>query len=95
MAEGSACSKDGGTGNGPSMDEIASKLLLGQSKSKGDTFISFSALANPGDGPNRVVLVCQHCRCQVLKPGYATLVEKEVCNELPLRGGSDLKWPAH
>lgn len=72
-------SENSGAGSGPSMDEIAAGLKLGQSKSTGDVFIGFSELDNPREGKNKMVLVCQHCKCRVIRPGYATLVDKEVC----------------
>ena len=64
--------------NSPTMAEIASGLMLGQSKSTSEQFLGFSELEQPGDGKNKMVLVCQQCRSRVLKPGYGTLVDKEV-----------------
>lgn len=64
--------------NGPSMEEITSGLMLGQSKSTGDRFLEFSELESPRDGKNKMVLVCQRCKSRVIRPGYASLVEKEV-----------------
>ena len=80
MAENSTQQSNGdsGAGSGPTMDEIAAGLKLGQSKSTGDVFIGFSEVENPREGKNKMVLVCQHCKCRVIRPGYATLVEKEV-----------------
>jgi hypothetical protein len=66
---------------GLSMEEIAAGLKLGQSKSTGDVFVGFSDLESPQEGKNRMVLVCQHCKCRVIRPGYATLVDREVCYE--------------
>lgn len=66
----------------PSMDEITAGLMLGQSKATDDHFIGFSELDNPREGKNKMVLVCQLCKCKVIKPGYATLVDKEVAGQL-------------
>lgn len=65
---------------GPTMGQVAAGLNLGQSKSEGEVFIGFSGLENPREGKNRMVLVCQHCKSRVIRPGYATLVDKEVCS---------------
>ena len=84
MAEGGSnaeVSGDKTAGDGPSMDEITAGLISGQSKSMGEEFVQFSDLENPREGKNRMVLVCLHCRCKVIKPGYATLVDKEVTNK--------------
>lgn len=81
MAEGEGGSPSQPRGeNGPSMDEITSGLIAGQSKSTGEEFLQFSDLANPREGKNELVLVCNYCRCRVIKPGYATLVDREVYN---------------
>lgn len=71
---------DEAASNTPTMAEIASGLMLGQSKSTGEQFLGFSELEQPRDGKNKMVLVCQQCRSRVLKPGYGTLVDKEVYN---------------
>ena len=63
MAEENAASGQSEDVPTPTMDEITSGLMLGQSKST---------------GKNKMVLVCQLCRCRVIRPGYATLVDKEV-----------------
>lgn len=76
MAENNS-SMNGGDA-APSMDEITSGLNLGQSKAVGDHFIAFSGLEDPREGKNKMVMVCQHCKCKVIRPGYATLVDKEV-----------------
>lgn len=65
-------------GRGPAMEDITSGLMLGQSKSTGEEFLDFPDLENPREGKNKFVLVCQHCKCRVLRPGYGTLVDKEV-----------------
>ena len=55
-------------------------LVLGQSKSKSESFREFGELdaETVGAEKNAVFLVCRSCRCKVLKPGYGTLVEREV-----------------
>lgn len=78
MAENAQPSEEEAAGNGPTMDQISAGLMLGQSKSSGESFVGFSELETPKEGKNKMVLVCQLCRCRVIRPGYATLVEKEV-----------------
>lgn len=80
MAEGSSEPPPGEetAGEGPSVEEVTRGLVSGQSKSKGEEFLQFGELENPKEGKNKLVLVCQHCRCKVIKPGFATLVDKEV-----------------
>ena len=48
-----------------------------QSKSSSASFLEFRELEETGEAKNSVYLVCRSCRCKVLKPGYATLVERE------------------
>lgn len=69
---------DEAASNSPTMTEITSGLMVGQSKSTGEQFLGFSELEQPGDGKNKMVLVCQQCKSRVLRPGYGTLVDKEV-----------------
>ena len=78
MAEGEGSAAEAGATGGPSMDEITAGLIAGQSKSTGEEFLKFSQLESPGEGKNKLVMVCLHCRCKVIRPGYATLVDKEV-----------------
>lgn len=81
MAEGgsnSGVSADQTGENGPPMDAITAGLMSGQSKSTSEEFLQFSDLENPREGKNKLMLVCLHCKCKVIKPGYATLVDKEV-----------------
>ena len=59
------------------LDELKD-MIETQSKSKAEEFIQFSDVVNPGEGKNKLFLVCEHCKCRVIRPGYATLVEKEV-----------------
>ncbi len=30
------------------------------------------------DGKNKLFLICDHCKCKVMRPGYGRLTEKEV-----------------
>ena len=53
-------------------------LLTGQSKSNADTFLEFKDIENPEEGKNRLFIICDHCKCKVMRPGYGTLTEKEV-----------------
>ena len=65
---------------GPNMEEITAGLVAGQSKSKDCVFMKFSEIEEPSseDGKNKLYLICQICKCKVLKPGFGTLVEREV-----------------
>ena len=83
MAEGgppSEPSSEGLANSGLSMEEITAGLVSGQSKSKESAFMKFSELEEPssGEGKNKLHLVCLMCRCRVLRPGFGTLVEREV-----------------
>ena len=66
--------------SGLSMEEITAGLVSGQSKSKESVFMKFTEVEEPscGEGKNKLHLVCQMCKCRVLRPGFGTLVEKEV-----------------
>ena len=80
MAE---CSKEGDTpGTEGESDATAAVagLVLGQSKSKSESFLEFGELDTEtlGAEKNTVFLICRSCQCKVLKPGYGKLVEREV-----------------
>ena len=57
---------------------VANVSLSHQSKSGSESFLEFGALEGAGEGKNSVFLVCRYCKCKVLRPGYGTLVEREV-----------------
>ena len=64
---------------GISSSAAAAALLMAvQSKSKAEELVEFKEVENPGEGTNKLFLVCDHCKCKVMRPGYARLVEKEV-----------------
>ena len=73
---------DSGTGAGAGGRYISlaqlQQALAGQSKSGAKVFVQFSDLENPEEGKNRAYIICAHCQCKVLKPGFGKLVEKEV-----------------
>lgn len=75
MAEsaGSLC-PSGSDGDAGAANGVAPR----QSKSSSQSFLDFGELEGAGEGKNRACLVCKSCRCKVLKPGFATLVEREV-----------------
>ncbi len=72
MAEGQCP----GAGGPPPV--LAPETIMGQSKSEADEFINFSEVEHPREGKNKLFLVCEHCKCRVISPGYAAVVEKEV-----------------
>ena len=73
----SAPVEDGATGLGASP-----QVPLPQSKSLAESFLEFGQLepgtAVGGEGKNSMCLICRTCRCKVLKPGFGTLMEREV-----------------
>ena len=75
MAEGSDNSKAPETNEATPNSDTASAH---QSKSSSESFLEFSELEGMGEGKNAVFLVCRYCRCKVLRPGYGTLIEREV-----------------
>ena len=79
MADGSGgtTKPSGSEGDGSSIDP-SSALSSRQSKSSSDMFLEFSELENMREDKNSKCLVCRHCKCKVLKPGYGTLLEREV-----------------
>ena len=56
----------------------AALLMAVQSKSKAAELVEFKEVESPEEGKNKLFLVCDLCKCKVLQPGYARLVEKEV-----------------
>ena len=77
MAEGQEPAGDSG-GGGSEAGQALQMLIAQQSKSLSESFVEFSELEKPEDGKNQKILICVHCRCKVMKPGYGRLVEKEV-----------------
>ena len=71
MAEGE------GAGSIP-ISGLTAELLMSQSKSGSEDLLDFGQLENASDGKNKLFLVCEHCKCKVMRPGYGTLVEKQV-----------------
>lgn len=79
MAEGQELPQDsGGEGIGAQQVEALQQLIARQSKSSSEAFIEFSELEKPEEGKNQMFLICVHCQCKVMKPGYGRLVDKEV-----------------
>lgn len=74
---GGTIEPSGSGGDDPSIDP-SSALLSRQSKSSSEMFLEFSELENVTEDKNSKCLVCRHCKCKVLKPGYGTLLEREV-----------------
>ena len=52
--------------------------LMGQSKSSADELVEFKDLSEPKEGKNKLILVCFNCKCKIIRPGYCSLIEKEV-----------------
>ena len=75
--------------------DIPVELVLGQSKSKSENFQEFGELdpETVGSDKNKVFIVCRSCKCKVLKPGYGTLVEKEVWSCRNSLKGSNTTFP--
>ena len=40
--------------------------------------MEFGDVERPEEGKNKMFLVCDYCKCKVMRPGYGKLVEKEV-----------------
>ena len=83
MAECPENSAENGEKEAAAAPGIPAGLVLGQSKSKSESFQEFGDLDPETVGAadkNGVFLVCRSCRCKVLKPGYGKLVDKEVNN---------------
>lgn len=81
MAEGQSSSgptsKDGDEAK-LSLSDITSDMIMHQSKSSSDDFIQFSELENPREGKNELFLICEQCKCRIVRPGFAVLTDKEV-----------------
>lgn len=83
MAEGTDQSSN--TGKPPAALVISEEKLMGQSKSSADNFVQFKDLSEPQEGTNKLVMVCLYCMCKIIRPGYGSLVEKEVSRSLVKR----------
>ena len=83
MAEGESerSLTDGDSGGAVSVGAITADMLMGQSKSSAAEFVQFKDLPEPHTSNNKMYLVCAHCKCTVMAPGYGALVEKEVSND--------------
>ena len=57
---------------------LTNDLIFGQSKSESSQFIQFKELEEPESNKNKLFLVCLHCNCKIMAPGFGTLVKKEV-----------------
>lgn len=77
MAEGGSQAPPSGGGAAP-VANISADILMGQSKSSAAKFVQFKELPEPHTGNNKLYLVCVHCKCTVMAPGYGLLVNKEV-----------------
>ena len=76
MAEGG---REGSTGEkAPATLAVSSETLMGQSKSSAEELLEFRDLSDPKDGKNKLILVCFNCKCKIIRPGYCSLIEKEV-----------------
>ena len=80
MAEGGGSACPTGSDGEASSAGVTEALPPRQSKAASQSFLDFGELEGAGEGKNRAYLVCKSCRCKVLKPGFATLVEREVKN---------------
>ncbi len=58
------------------MEGLSAGLILGQSKSKAEEFVEFKDLKD--SDKNSSMIVCQFCRCKILRPGYGSLEKEEV-----------------
>lgn len=78
MAEGdSASASTGGTQQIGGI-QLTNDIIFGQSKSESSNFVQFKDLEEVESGKNKLYLVCLHCNCKIMAPGYATLVKKQV-----------------
>ena len=57
---------------------LTNELIFGQSKSGSSDFTQFKQLEVMESDKNRLHLVCRHCNCRIMAPGYGILVKKEV-----------------
>jgi hypothetical protein len=58
--------------------KLTNDIIFGQSKSDSSKFVQFKDLEDVGSEKNKLSLVCLHCNCKIMAPGYATLVKKQV-----------------
>ena len=79
MAEGKDIPASSGAAGGIT---LTNELIFGQSKSGSSNFLKFKELEGAGAEKNKLFLVCLHCNCKIMAPGFATLVKKEVCFNL-------------
>lgn len=61
-----------------SIGGASAAFLMEQSKSEATDLVEFREVQSPEEGKNKLCLICEHCKCQVMRPGYGKLVEKEV-----------------
>ena len=81
MAEGdSTCSAADGASSQQQIGgiKLTNDIIFGQSKSGSSNFVQFKDLDDAESEKNKLYLVCLHCNCRIMAPGYATLVKKEV-----------------
>ena len=76
MAEGDSSSADGAQQLGGI--QLTNDIIFGQSKSESSNFVQFKDLEEVESGKNKLYLICLHCNCKIMAPGYATLVKKQV-----------------
>lgn len=74
---------EGADGNGGATAQLGgisltNELIFGQSKSGSSDFTQFKQLEVTESDKNQLYLVCRHCNCRIMGPGYGTLVKKEV-----------------
>ena len=62
----------------PVIQGLSAGLILGQSKSEAEEFISSQDLDLSENVKNTLMLVCQFCKCKVLRPGYGTMTKTRV-----------------
>jgi len=62
----------------PVLQGLSVGMIMGQSKSKAEEFMTSEDVDLTENVKNTLVLVCQYCKCKVLKPGYGTLVKNKV-----------------
>ena len=78
MAEAGGVASADGTSNQIEGITLTNDIIFGQSKSGSSQFLRFNDLGEVGAEKNKLYLVCLHCNCKIMAPGYATLVHKEV-----------------
>lgn len=77
MAEGDSASAGSGAQQIGGI-QLTNDIIFGQSKSESSNFVQFKDLEEVESGKNKLYLVCLHCNCKIMAPGYATLVKKQV-----------------